>query len=370
MLDDELYMRECLALARKGAGRVSPNPMVGAVIVRKGRVIGRGYHRRFGGPHAELDAIGHAKGSLEGATIYVNLEPCNIFGKTPPCTDLIIRSGISRVVAGMADPNPAVNGSGIRQLRKAGLQVHAGVLEAECRELNESFVRFITRKLPFVTLKVAQTLDGRISDPRGNSKYITGPQSLKAVHRLRSQVDAIVVGAGTVNADDPLLTVRLVRGRNPARVILSGKLTVREDAHVFSGRAPGAVLLFCDERYARRQPDKLKRLQARGVEVVALRGRTQGVLPLHTVLQRLAARGMASVLVEGGTATYSRFLEQGAADKLLFFIAPKILGPGAGSFDDIPPRHLNKAIRLKALPPASIGSDILIEAYVEQTGVK
>src|SRR5258706_309746 len=207
---DELYMLECLALARRGAGSVSPNPMVGCVIVKKGIVIGRGYHRRFGGPHAEVNAIRSSAAPVRGSTLYVNLEPCNHQGKTPPCTELIIRSKIARVVVGTTDPNPLVSGGGIRRLRRAGVKVSVGLLEEECLRLNEFFFKYITTRLPFVTLKVAQTLDGKIAAPKSFPRWITGRQSRRHVHTLRSQYDAVMVGAGTVLADNPRLTVRNV----------------------------------------------------------------------------------------------------------------------------------------------------------------
>src|SRR5437660_11091013 len=214
----EIFMLECLSLAARGAGHVSPNPLVGCVIVKRGRVIGRGFHRRFGSPHAEVNAIRSAHEPVRGATLYVNLEPCHIYGKTPPCTDLIIESGIAHVVVGMKDPNPRMKGRGIRNLRRAGIRVTMGILERECRRINEFFARFITTGLPFVTLKIAQSLDGKI----GGSKvgWITGRASGKLVHMLRSRHDAVLVGAGTVVKDNPRLTVRHIRGRNPVRIVL------------------------------------------------------------------------------------------------------------------------------------------------------
>ncbi|MBI3192960.1 MAG: bifunctional diaminohydroxyphosphoribosylaminopyrimidine deaminase/5-amino-6-(5-phosphoribosylamino)uracil reductase RibD, partial [Ignavibacteriae bacterium] len=230
---DIKYIKQCLTLARKGAGSVSPNPMVGCVIVKNGKVIGTGYHQKFGEPHAEVHAINSAKESVNGATVYVNLEPCNYFGKTPPCTKLLIKSKIKRVVVGMLDPNLKVSGKGINQLQKAGIEVIAGVLEDEAKKLNEAFTKYIQTNRPFVTLKIAQTLDGKIADKNRKSQWITGAASLKYVHQLRVENDAVLVGAGTIKADDSLLTVREVEGRNPIRIIIDGNFNVSEDARIF-----------------------------------------------------------------------------------------------------------------------------------------
>src|SRR5260221_2143261 len=264
---DEFYMLECLALARRGDGRVSPNPMVGCVIVKKGIVIGRGYHRRFGGPHAEVNAIRSSAAPVRGSTLYVNLEPCNHQGKTPPCTELIIRSQIARVVIGTTDPNPLVFGEGIRRLRRAGVKVTVGLLEEECLRLNEFFFKYIRTRLPFVTLKVAQTLDGKIAALKGFPRRITGPQSMNYVHTLRSEYDAVMVAAVTVRSDNPRLTVRNVRGRDPLRIILDGKFRVMPGAAVFRNSKGGQTIIMVERKSILRKYSKEELIRSRGVGV-------------------------------------------------------------------------------------------------------
>ena len=227
-------MQECLRLAERGRGSVSPNPMVGAVLVRKGRVLGRGYHARFGGPHAEVNCLGSVRGSTADSTLYVNLEPCAYYGKTPPCVDAVIAAGVREVFTAMKDPNPRVAGRGIRKLRSAGITVHVGLLGDEAKRLNRAFIRHTTVRRPFVHLKIAQSLDGMIAGPRRDNRWITSSASRALVHRMRSEHDAVLVGAGTIRADNPLLTVRSARGRNPHVVILDGRLNVSPKARIFT----------------------------------------------------------------------------------------------------------------------------------------
>ncbi len=361
---DEFYIAECLALAVKGAGYVSPNPMVGAVIVKNGRIISRGYHQKFGEAHAEVHALSNARGKVRGATLYVNLEPCNFYGKTPPCTDAVISSGISRVVVGTIDQNPMVAGGGIRRLGRAGISVTVGVLEEECRKLNESFFKFVRKHTPFVTLKVAQTLDGKIADKNGASKWITNRMSRTLVHQMRSRYDAVLVGAGTVHADDPQLTVRQVKGRNPVRVILSRSLDISPDAKVFSG--PGRTLLFTDPQAARRRGARIRELIRRGTEIIDIAAHRNGKFPIPKILESLGQRGIASVLVEGGASTYSAFLHQGCVDKVLFFVAPKIVGNGLDAFGELSGRVLGKGVEFTNISSWNLDGDILIEAYVKK----
>ncbi len=358
-------MRKCLSLALRGGGFVSPNPMVGAVIARGTRVIGCGYHRRFGGPHAEVNAVRAARGPVRGATLYVNLEPCNFFGKTPPCTDLVIRSGFARVVVGALDPNPRVSGRGVRELRRAGIRVDVGILREECEKLNESFARYARTGLPFVTLKIAQTLDGKIADDSGRSRWISGRASRQLVHILRSRTDAVLIGAGTVAADDPSLTVRLVHGRNPLRVILDGRFRSHADAKVFSTQA-ASTLLFVGGGALRRHPQKARTLSHRGVEIIAWKTGKDGRLSLRRVLRELARRGIASVMVEGGASVFGEFLKERLADKLLIFQAPRVLGKGVDAFGDFASGALRHAVRLSQVAARNVGDDVLIESYLEK----
>lgn len=364
-VSEQLRMLECLSLAGKGAGYVSPNPMVGALVVKDGKQVGSGYHRKFGGPHAEVFAIGQAGKAARGATLIVNLEPCSYHGKTPPCTDLIIRSGIRRVVVGMKDPNPRVNGKGIRALREAGIDVRSGVLESECRKLNEVFSKFITTGLPFVTLKIAQTLDGRIADAKGRSRWISNLHSRTIVHALRARYDAVVVGASTIRRDNPRLTVRLVKGRNPWRVVLDGNFSAPLTANVFMDSERKHTLIFVNGNVAREKKGSLSRLGKLGVTVEAMPGK-KGLLDLKKILKVLVSRGISSVLVEGGAFTYAEFLRSNLADKIVVFVAPKILGAGLSAVQYGEKSDIGKTLTLDRSSSWNLRGDVMIEAYLRK----
>ncbi len=358
--EDQFFMREVLNLARKGAGSVSPNPLVGCVVVKNGRIIGRGYHRYYGGPHAEIYAIRSAGKRIRGSTLYVNMEPCNHYGKTPPCTDLIIKKGIKHVIVGMRDPNPIVSGKGIAQLRKARIQVDVGILEHECEKLNEMFTTFVTQRRPFVTLKIAQTLDGKISIPHARSRWITNDTSRHIVHALRFVYDAVLVGAGTVRIDNPKLTVRHVRGRNPIRVVLDGPFLVNVNSSVFSRSAK--TILFISERAAGEKHGKVKLLRKKGVEVIAIAAHKTSDIPIKKILKLLAGRGIASVMVEGGAEVFQKFIKAKLVDKLLIFIAPIIAGEGTNvvAAGHGKPHQFG---RFKDVRTWNFDGDILVEAY-------
>jgi diaminohydroxyphosphoribosylaminopyrimidine deaminase/5-amino-6-(5-phosphoribosylamino)uracil reductase len=361
---DEFYMLECLALARRGAGSVSPNPMVGCVIVKKGTVIGRGYHRRFGGPHAEVNAIRSAGASVRGATLYVNLEPCSHHGKTPPCTDLIIRSKVARVVIGTIDQNPLVSGEGIRRLRRAGVSVTVDLLEDESVRLNEFFFKYIRTRMPFVTLKVAQTLDGKITGPNGSPRWITGPRSRSYVHTLRSHYDAVMVGAGTVLADNPRLTVRNGRGRDPIRIVLDGKFRLKPEAAVFRNARGGMAVLLVERNSLVRHSSKADLFMRKGVRVIGIPGRRNGRVPLGRVLRLLGSQGISSLLVEGGASLFSGFVSESKADKLLLFIAPSIFGTGLDAFRGLAPRSRRRPARIRTVSLIQMGEDTLLQGYL------
>lgn len=361
---DELFMIECLALARRGWGHVSPNPMVGCVVVREGKVLSRGFHKKFGGPHAEVEAITSSKRPVRGATIYVNLEPCNITGKTPPCTDLLIKSGISRVVAGMKDPNPKVSGRGFAQLRRSGIVVTTGVLHDECRAFNETFVKFMTTQTPFVTIKIAQTLDGKIADARGRSRWISAEASRKRVHMLRAGYDALLVGSGTVRSDNPRLTVRGVEGKQPDCIILNRELDLDPGLRVFMGRTDRRVLLVSNTLSLARKPGRRSLFEKLGVEVVAVRLNRKGFFDLHELLGILGARGISSVMVEGGAKTFGQFLAQGAADKLICFTAPRILGDGTQAVAFPETIRLGRDVRLRRTSVSISGGDVVVSGYL------
>ncbi len=322
----EQYMRECFAEAERGHGRVSPNPLVGAVLVRGGRIVARGWHRRFGAPHAEIDLLNKVRGDLKNATLYLNLEPCSHYGKTPPCVDRLISSGIRSVVVAMVDPNPLVSGRGIRKLREAGVRVTTGVLQREAKQLNKFFLKHITGGFPYVHLKIAQTIDGYIGGP-GAPRWLTSVPAQRLVHRWRSQYDAVCIGAGTVTADDPNITVRHVRGRHPHVIVLDGRVSLKDSATLLRIMHDRYVFLCVDERYARRQRTKILRLEDRGVIILRFKGR-KGVIGLRDVLHEAYKYGIGSVLVEGGSQVFTAFRDQNLADEISVFVAPFMLGGG------------------------------------------
>jgi diaminohydroxyphosphoribosylaminopyrimidine deaminase / 5-amino-6-(5-phosphoribosylamino)uracil reductase len=358
---DEYWMRRALRLAAKARGRTSPNPMVGAVLVRGGRVVGEGYHSRAGEPHAEIVALDCAQERARGSTLYLNLEPCVHQGRTPPCAPRVVQSGVKKAVIGMSDPNPRVEGKGIRILEEGGLEVRVGVLEEECRRLNEAFFKHITTGIPFVILKAAATLDGKIATRNGDSKWISSEASRRLVHRLRNEVDGIVVGIGTILKDDPLLTARVARGRDPYRIILDASLRIPEDAHVI-GTLPSKTILVTTEKAS---PEKVERLRERGVEVWRL-GSVEGKVDLKACLARLGGMGMMSLLVEGGSQIYGSFLDEGLVDKFFLFLAPRLMGdPQALSiFGGRGTDHLQEAISLRDMKVKRVGGDVLIEGYI------
>lgn len=356
---DIRHMKRALALARKGLGRVSPNPMVGAVIVHEGRVIAEGYHRRFGGRHAEIDAIENADVSPRGADIYVTLEPCSHTGKTPPCTDRLIDIQPARVIIGTADPNPLVAGKGIAALEAAGIPTVTGVLEKECRRLNEVFFTFMERGTPFVTLKYAQTLDGRIAAGSGDSRWISSPESRKFAHRLRSRHDAILVGIGTVLTDDPELTVRLVRGRNPLRVVVDSLLSIPLESRVLRDQDTARTVVLTSPR---RDPRKQELLRGMDIETIVIGEEKPGLLDMHEAFGELGKRGLSSVLVEGGAGIITSCLRQGCADRVIVITAPRILGRGIDAVGDLGKTAVDQSVGLKIERILRRNSDIIIDA--------
>ena len=354
-------MRAAIGLARRAAGRTSPNPMVGAVVVRQDRIVGRGYHARAGGDHAEVRALRQAGEAARGATLYVNLEPCSHFGRTPPCVKAVVEAGVERVAAGMIDPNPRVAGSGVRALRRAGVRVDVPVREEECRRLNEAFVKHVTQGLPFVALKLAASLDGRIATAAGDSKWVTGPAARRFVHRLRNQYDAVLVGSGTVLADDPQLTCRLPGGRDPWRIVLDGRLRTPATARLVVQPEPEKTVVVTgrDVPAARR-----KRLEDLGVQVWSFPMK-QGRVGFRRVLRRLARAGVLSVMVEGGAVTAARAISEKVVDKVLCFYAPKFIGAeGLPMVGDLGITRLRRCPQLGNSGVRRLGDDILVSAYL------
>jgi diaminohydroxyphosphoribosylaminopyrimidine deaminase/5-amino-6-(5-phosphoribosylamino)uracil reductase len=355
-MDDEFYMKRVLGLAAKARGMTSPNPMVGAVVVKNGEILSQDFHKKPGTHHAEALVIEKATGNTKGSTLYVNLEPCcHTEKRTPPCTKAIINAGIRKVVIGMADPNPKVSGKGIQELERAGIKVRSGVLEDKARKLNESYIKYITTGKPFVTLKIAMTLDGKIATPEGQSKWITGEKARKKVHRLRSSVDAIMTAIGTVKADDPQLTARLKGGNSPLRVVIDPALEIPLQARIL--QTPPDTLIVTGIHNA-----KADRLERSGIKVLYLRER----LDLDWLTKELGKMEITSLLIEGGSSLNSHALEDKIVDKVMFFIAPMIIG-GKESFPSVGGKtfkRLEEAYRMKDMSIRKIGEDILIEGYI------
>ena len=360
-MDDERWMKRALRLAEKGRGRTSPNPMVGAVLVKNGKVVAEGYHLKAGGPHAEMIALRKAGGETKGATLYLNLEPCTFYGKTPPCVPAVVEAGVARAVIGMEDPNPLVEGKGVEALRKAGLDVEVGILEKECRRLNEAFCKYIVRKEPFVMLKVAATIDGKIATRSGESQWITGEASRRLVHKLRDQVDGVAVGIGTVLKDDPMLTTRIKGGRDPYRIIFDSRLRIPEHAKVLD-LAPSKTIIATTELAQR---EKVEGLEKKGVQVLVFNS-IDGRVDLRSCLHKLGEMEMMSLLVEGGSQISGSFLDHGLIDKIFLFLSPKLIGDhqAPGIFGGHGVGGLKDIIPLKEVKLRKIGEDILLEGYL------
>jgi diaminohydroxyphosphoribosylaminopyrimidine deaminase/5-amino-6-(5-phosphoribosylamino)uracil reductase len=335
--------------------------MVGAVLVRYGRIVGAGYHRFAGGDHAEIAALKQAGAKARGATLYITLEPCSHQGRTPPCTRALIQAGIKEVVCGARDPNPLVSGRGFRKLRSAGIRVRVGILEAECRALIEGFSKFITRQLPFVILKLAATLDGKIAAASGDARWISGEESRQAAHRLRNEVDAVIVGIGTVKADDPQLTCRIAGGRNPWRVVLDSRLEIKPSAAILRQADPAKTIVVTGRAVSK---TKSRALAAGGTQVwsMPLRAGRVSWLPL---LRKLASLNVVSVMVEGGGSLAASALEAKIVDKIVFFYAPKLLGGDARSM--IGPLRIGRvrdALAVKYLRVEKSGADLMMTGYL------
>jgi len=345
-------MRRALRLAARGAGRTSPNPMVGAVIVKDGAVVSEGHHRRAGEAHGEAEALRSAGDRARGATLYLNLEPCAHHGRTPPCADAVVAAGISRVVAAMRDPDPRVDGKGFRALRAAGIEVETGVLEAEARRLNEGFISRNERGRPFVLLKLATTLDARVAVE--GRRYLSGKAALREVHRLRDRFDAVMVGVGTILADDPELTVREIRGRDPLRVVLDADARTPPNAKLLRTGDPQRTIVFV-ARDA--EPRRVKRLRDAGVPIATLpRAAGDDGLDVAAGLRWLADNGINTVLSEGGPRVAASLLRERLVDRILFVVAPVVGGDGPHAIDGA------AAVDIRAMRVRRAGPDVLLEA--------
>jgi diaminohydroxyphosphoribosylaminopyrimidine deaminase/5-amino-6-(5-phosphoribosylamino)uracil reductase len=364
-MDDRHFMNMALDLAAKGQGFTSPNPMVGAVVVKDDQVVGRGYHKIAGGSHAEVNALEAAGEFAKGATLYVTLEPCNHTGRTPPCTRKILELGVAHVVAAMKDPNPKVAGNGAEFLKQNGVQVTTGVCEAQAQQLNEAFVKYVRTGRPFVMAKCAATLDGRIATRTGDSRWVTGEPARRYVHQLRHGTDAIMVGINTIRNDDPSLTTRLpgMQGSDPARVILDTHLTISPDARVLQQASAAPTILVAGLPVAGNKKRAAEKAGARVLEV-ALKN---DLIDMNALMEQLGAMELTSLLIEGGSRVLASAFNRAVVDKVFFFYAPKILGgddgvpicsgPGA--------KLMGECIGIRDIAVHRLGDDVLIEGYVE-----
>ena len=362
---DERYLQQALKLARKARGRTSPNPMVGALVVKEDEIVGKGFHPAAGKPHAEIYALREAGDQARQATMYVTLEPCNHQGRTPPCTEAIITAGISRVVIGMEDPNPKVAGKGIARLQESGIDTISGILEDECHRLNEAYIKYISSNTPFVTLKIAASMDGRIATHAGHSHWITNEKSRRYVHRLRDETDAILIGIGTLLQDNPKLTTRLPqkKGRNPYRIIVDSRLRTPLHAKIFGEDAKEKLILATSCK----KHNELKLYQDRVHHLLQIPANELGQLDLKTLMNELARLEIMSVLIEGGSEISGSSVDAGIVDKICFFFAPLLIG-GRGSTGMMGGQGINfipEAQRVKDLKIKRFGTDICIEGYLQ-----
>jgi diaminohydroxyphosphoribosylaminopyrimidine deaminase/5-amino-6-(5-phosphoribosylamino)uracil reductase len=359
---DEKYMFRALELANKARGFTSPNPLVGAVIVKNDRIIGEGYHKKRGENHAEINAFDSAKESVEGATLYVNLEPCSHYGKTPPCADKIIEKKIKRVVVAMTDPNPKVAGRGIEKLKAAGIQVDVGILKEQAALLNEVFIKYITKNVPFVHLKAGMSLDGKIATRSGQSRWITGGESRKEVHQLRAYYSGIMAGIQTVIDDDPELTCRDYEGSNPVRIVVDTKLRIPLDSKVLLNQENAPTIIATTESADK---EKLARLETMGVKILTI-PEYEGHVCLKSLMQELGNMEIDSILLEGGATLNYSSLKENIVDKVSIYIAPMLIGgqlaPSPVGGEGV--LHLSDAVKLTNINYSQVGKDIKIEGYI------
>jgi len=365
MDSNKAFMQRALELASRATGRTSPNPLVGAVVVKDGEIVGEGYHQKAGKPHAEVIALEAAGEHSRNATLYVTLEPCNHHGKTPPCTEAVIKAGISSVYAATLDPNPLVSGRGIERLKEAGIEVNVGLMEQEARNQNQFFFKYVTRGLPFVALKTAMTLDGKIATRTGDSRWITNEKSREYVHQLRNTYDAVLTGIGTVLKDNPRLNTRLPQEdtRDPIRLIIDARLEMPTDSWILQTASKQETVVYC---LSGADSSRVRRFKELGAEVVVLRGST-GRVPLEEVFRDVAQRGLMSVLMEAGGQINAYALENRLVDKVYWFVAPRICG-GDQAVSPVGGRGIelmSQTIDLKNVVVRTFDGDLLVEGYLD-----
>ena len=356
MISHKKIMVSVIKLAEEGKGITSPNPMVGCIIIKRGKIVARGCHKKAGTQHAEVLAINEAGKKALNATMYVNLEPCSHWGRTPPCTQKILEAGVREVIIGMRDPNPLVNGYG--ELKSRGVKVKVGVMEEEAKKLNEAYIKFMKSKTPFVILKMAVSVDGRIATSSGSSRYITGKEARSYVHRLRTEVDAVMVGVNTVIRDNPQLTPRLVKGKDPLKIVVDSTLCIPKNCNLMA--EPSKLIIATTNKAPK---NNLRRLQEKGVNVLIIKS-TKGMVDLKELMKELAKCGITSLMIEGGSRLNSSAIKGGIVDKVLVFTAPKIIGNGISAIGDLGIREIGNAILLKKTTCSKIGRDLLIEGYL------
>jgi len=363
VLSDAEYMEMALLQAEKGRGTTRPNPLVGAIIVKQGEIIGKGYHKKAGQPHAEILAINKAGDNAKGSSLYLTLEPCCHTGRTGPCTDAIIKSGISRVVYAIKDPDPRVNGKGAKILRKAGIDVKSGILKKEALKQNDIFFGHNKNKKPYIILKLAQTLDGRIATSNGDSKWISSDLSRKFAHRLRSEVDAVIVGSSTVRTDNPLLTVRNFKGINPYRIVFSNNFNINPKCNLVTKNKDYKTILVGDKKNL---DDVNKSIKKNNLIYWGLKSNKSTSVNMHDFLAQAYQFGIKSMLIEGGATLATSFLKENLVDKCYFVIAPKLLGNGLNSISDLKISKISNALKLIDSSVNKSGEDFIISGYLNK----
>jgi diaminohydroxyphosphoribosylaminopyrimidine deaminase/5-amino-6-(5-phosphoribosylamino)uracil reductase len=352
------YMRRALTLAQRAHNQATPNPTVGAVVVRDGSIIGEGVTSPVGGPHAEINAFIVADTATQGAELYVTLEPCSFHGRTPPCCEAVAEAGIKKVYCAMQDPDPRVNGTGFEHLRQHGIEVEVGLLQSEAEKLHAAYITHRTKKRPLIILKLAQTLDGRIAARSGDARWITGEEARRHVHRNRSRVDAVAVGANTLISDDPQLNVRHTKGRDPRPIAIDGRLRAPLEAQLFA--RPGAILATGQNA----PTDKLRAIEEKGTEVWTF-AEEGGRIALRAFAERAAAENITSLIVEGGGEVAAAFLREKIVDQVHIYIAPRILGEGIAAIADLQIERIKDSLQLKDVHTRRLGADLLYTAEVE-----
>ena len=356
MISHKKYMEMTVKLAEKGRGLTSPNPMVGCIIIKRGRIVGKGFHKKAGTEHAEVLAINDAGKKVMNSTMYVNLEPCSHWGRTPPCTERIVEAGVREVIIGVKDPNPLVDG--FKELKARGLKTKIGILEKEAKKLNEIYMKYIKTKRPFAIIKVAMSLDGRIATKTGDSKYITSREARKYVHQLRTEIDAVMVGVNTVLRDNPELTPRLFKGKDPMKIVVDSNLKISKNCNLMKN--PAKLIIATTKKAPK---NDIKKLQQKGVNVIITKLK-KGLVDLQDLMKQLGKHEITSVMIEGGSELNSSAIKEGIVDKVLIFAAPKIIGNGLGAIGNLGINKIDKAINLKNTITKKIGQDLLIEGYL------